>query len=97
MAELDYKFIDSPEDADYIIEIEASTRKGQASQFAYFSYLDATISMRQVATNKEIYKYSLTSVKGGAASYELASAKAYEAAKKSIAEDLLYELEYKQK
>jgi len=94
LVELDFKFIEAPELADYIIEIESSTRKGQANQFAYFSYLDATVSMRRTDTGKEIYKSSLTSVKGPGANFSLASAAAYEKAKKTIGNDLSYELEY---
>ena len=94
LVELDFKFIESPELADYIIEIESSTRKGQANQYAYFSYLDATVSMRRTDTGKEIYKSSLTSVKGPGANFNLASAAAYEKAKKTIGNDLSYELEY---
>ncbi len=91
---LDYKFLDSPEGADYIIAIEASTRKGQQSGYAKFSYLDATVSMVRTDTGKEIYKNSLTSIKGSGANFELASAKAYEKAKKSIGNDISYQLEY---
>lgn len=93
LLELDYKFLESPEGADYIIEIEAATRTGQSS-LAYFSYLDATVSMRRTDTGKEIYKNSLTSVKGAGANFNLASANAYEKAKKTIGNDLSYQLEF---
>lgn len=94
LVELDFKFLESAEGADYIIEIESSTRKGQANQYAYFSYLDATVSMKRTDTGKEIYKSSLTSVKGSGANFSLASAKAYEKAKKTVGNDLSYELEF---
>jgi len=48
-------------------------------------------------TGKEIYKSSLSSVKGSGANFDLASAKAYEKAKKSIGNDISYELEFNQK
>lgn len=95
LVELDYKFVETPEEADYIIEIESATRSGQGQgNSAHVSYLDATVSMRRTDTGKEIYKSSLTSVKGVGANFNLASAKAYEKAKKSIGDDLSYKLEY---
>jgi hypothetical protein len=94
LVELDYKFVESSEEADFIIVIESTTRKGQANQYAYFSYLDATVSMIRKDTGKEIYKNSLTSVKGAGANFGLASAKAYEKAKKTIGDDLAYQLEF---
>jgi hypothetical protein len=94
LVELDYKFVDGPDEADYIINIESSTREGQANQYAYFAYLDATVSMIRTDTGKEIYKNSLTSVKGAGANFDLASAKAYEKAKTTIGSDLSYQLEF---
>jgi hypothetical protein len=91
---LDYKFVETPGGADYIINIESSTREGQANQYAYFAYLDATVSMIRTDTGKEIYKNSLTSVKGAGANFDLASAKAYEKAKTTIGSDLSYQLEF---
>ncbi|VAW26836.1 hypothetical protein MNBD_BACTEROID06-514, partial [hydrothermal vent metagenome] len=94
LIELDYKFIDSAEGADYIITIEAATRSGQANQYGYFAYLDATISMVRTDTGKGIYKNSLTNIKGAGANFRMASAKAYEKAKKTIGNDISYELEF---
>ncbi len=98
LIELDYKFVEEAEGADYFITIEAATRSGQGKQGGiYFSYLDATVSMVRTDTGKEIYKSSLSSVKGSGANFELASAKAYEKAKKTIGNDISYELEFNQK
>ena len=94
LIELDYKFVDGPDEADYVIHIESSTREGQANQYAYFAYLDATVSMIRTDTGKEIYKNSLTSIKGAGANFDLASAKAYEKAKTTIGSDLSYQLEF---
>ncbi len=98
LIELDYKFVDNAEGADFLINIEAETRSGQGKgNSIHFSYLDATVSMVNTDTGKEIYKSSLSSVKGSGANFELASAKAYEKAKKSIGNDISYELEFNQK
>lgn len=94
LAELDYQFVDSKTDADYLIAIEAATREGQRNDIASFSYLDATVSMQDLKSGKEIYKYSVSNVKGGGADYNTADAKAYEKAKKMIANDLSYKLEF---
>ena len=92
LVDLDYKFVDQEEGADYTIYIEASTRPGQNAQYMYFSYLDATISMLQNSTDKEIYKNGLSSVKGGGSSYELASVKAYEMAIDRFLKDFVSKL-----
>ena len=92
LVEMDYKFVEIEEGADYTIEIEATTRKGQNTQYMFFSYLDATIAMHQNSTDKEIYKNGLSSVKGGGSSYELASVKAYEKAISSFIKDFISEL-----
>ncbi|MEM9856294.1 MAG: hypothetical protein AAF843_02995 [Bacteroidota bacterium] len=94
LAQLDYQFVDSKNGADYFIRIEAATRKGQQNNIASFSYLDATVSMQSLKTGKEIYKYSVSNVKGGGADFNTADAKAYEKAKKMIANDLSYKLEF---
>ena len=93
LIELDYTFVDSEENADFTIDIEASTRKGQSSKYMYFSYLDATIAMHQNSADKEIYKNGLSSIKGGGADYELASVKAYEKAIESFLKDFINELD----
>lgn len=92
LVDLDYKFVDSEEDADFTVSIEASTRKGQSNKYMFFSYLDATIAMHENSTDKEIYKNGLSSIKGGASSFELASVKAYEMARDRFIKDFISEL-----
>lgn len=94
LATLDYKFIDSANEADYLVEIKSATREGQNSGVAHFSYLDATVSMQETKSGKELYKYSVSDVKGAGANFSVADAKAYEKAKKIIASDLSYKLEF---
>ncbi|MEO1099667.1 MAG: hypothetical protein AAFX57_18225, partial [Bacteroidota bacterium] len=94
LAGLDYQFVNNKEEADYSVEIEAATREGQRNNIAFFSYLDATVSMKDLKTGKEIYKYSVSNVKGGGSDFNRADAKAYEKAKKMIANDLSYKLEF---
>jgi hypothetical protein len=95
LLDLDYKFVDSEQNADYTITIDAKTRKGQKTPYMYLSYLDATIAMLKNSTGKEIYKNGLSSVKGSAADYELAGVAAYEKAIKSFLDSFLSELKAK--
>jgi hypothetical protein len=95
LLDMDYKFVDSIEDADYSLSIEASTREGQRNKYMYLSYLDATIAMYRISTGKEIYKNGLSSAKGAAADYQLAGIKAYEKAIDSFLEDFISELDQK--
>ena len=92
LVDLDYVFVDTEENADFTIDIEASTRKGQSSKYMSFSYLDATIAMHENSTDKEIYKNGLSSIKGGGSDYELASVKAYEKAIENFINDLISKL-----
>ena len=92
LVDLDYKFVDAEQNADYVLTIDAKTRQGQKNQYMYLSYLDATIAMYKNSTKKEIYKKGLSSVKGGAADYELAGVKAYEKAISSFLTDFISEL-----
>jgi hypothetical protein len=92
LLDMDYKFVDDIDDADYSLTIEASTRAGQKTPYMSLSYLDATISMYRISTGKEIYKNGLSSAKGGAADFALAGIKAYEKAIDSFLEDFIKEL-----
>ena len=92
LLDLDYKFVDNESEADFVLDIQASTREGQSNQYMFFSYLDATIAMHSTKTGKEIYKNGLSSVKGGGSDYKLASVKAYEKAKSDFLDDFIKEL-----
>lgn len=56
-------FVDDPASADYVINIRASARKYNEFQGAYFSYIDAALSIEKKATNQRIYEDEL-SIKG---------------------------------
>ncbi len=93
-AELDYEFVDNEADADLVLNIVAATREAQRAGGFYTSYLDATVSLVAQKSGNEIYKKSLSSIKGTAASYELGSIRAYERARDNFLDDLVYELRY---
>lgn len=56
-------FVDDPTKADYIIRIYASARKYNTFQGAYFTYIDAVVSIDKTATGQRIFEDE-TSVKG---------------------------------
>jgi hypothetical protein len=93
---LNYEFTDIEAEADFVLTVNAATRKGQRGDFAFITYLDATISFKDVASGKEIYKNSYSDVKGIGSNYEVANGKAYQKGKAMIADDISYELEFNQ-
>jgi len=95
--ELDYEFVDNETEADLILSIVAATRSAQQSGNFRTSYLDATISLLDKKSGNEIYKKSLSSIKGTAASFELGSIRAYEKARDNFLDDLIYELRFNNK
>lgn len=56
-------FVDDPTKADYVIRINASARKYNTFQGAYFTYIDAAVSIDKTATGQRIFEDE-TSVKG---------------------------------
>lgn len=56
-------FVDNPVDADYVIRIQASARKYNEFQGAYFTYVDAAVSIEKNATGQRIFEDEV-SVKG---------------------------------
>ena len=69
-------------EVDYVIKIRASSRKGGNVGGVYFAFVDVTISIYDVNLGKEIYKESISNVKGGGGTFDQASAKAYYSAAK---------------
>ncbi|MFT7020382.1 MAG: ABC-type uncharacterized transport system auxiliary subunit, partial [Cyclobacteriaceae bacterium] len=80
--------------ADYKLTIEAVARKGQIGDLATLTYVDATVSLINQETGKEIYKNSFFNIKGIGASHNDAQSKAYQKARNQIVDDITYELEY---
>ena len=56
-------FVDNPAEADYVIRIQASARKYNEYQGAYFTYVDAAVSIEKNATGQRIFEDEV-SVKG---------------------------------
>lgn len=56
-------FVDNPSAADFVIRVSASARKYNEFQGAYFTYIDAAVSIEKNATGQLIFEDE-TSVKG---------------------------------
>ena len=56
-------FVDDPASADYVIRIQCSARKYNEFQGAYFTYVDAAVSIGKNATSQTIFEDEVT-VKG---------------------------------
>jgi hypothetical protein len=94
LSQLNYAFTDDVAKADYKLTIEAVARKGQIGDLATLTYVDATVSLINRETGKEIYKNSFFNIKGIGASHNDAQSKAYQKARNQIVDDITYELEY---
>lgn len=82
-------FVDDPNQADYVIYVDASARKHPVSHTdntPYYAYIDATITIDKVATKQRIFVDVIQPpVKGGSfTSYEDAGHEGYKKAGKEI-------------
>lgn len=77
-------FVDDPAKADYVIRINASARKYNTFQGAYFTYIDAAVSIDKTATGQRIFEDE-TSVKGShTLGYDEAARDGYKKTSKEI-------------
>ena len=77
-------FVDDPQNADMVIRIEASARKYNEFQGAYFTYIDAAVSVEKTATGQRIFEDEV-SVKGGhTLGYDEAARDGYKSITKEI-------------
>lgn len=79
ISDLGCTFKDTPDEADWIIEVNAATREtnGTPSYGTYFAYVDADIKVIQRAMNQVIYEDHLTQKGGDTRSYQEAANEAY--------------------
>lgn len=86
-------YTDHPNKADWLLTIQAATRKGHEVEGIFFSFLDITISLIEQRTGKEMYNNSFTGLKGGGLDYEMAGRKAYDGKVQHIADEIFLKLE----
>lgn len=81
-----YQFTDYPEEADFLILIEASSTTGTSYQGIFFTFVDANLSVINNSNDKEVFKTHVEQVKGGGADYVKAGKKAYAQAAEKLKE-----------
>jgi hypothetical protein len=86
-------FTPTRENADWILTIDASTRKGSELDGIYIAFLDADITLVERKTNKEIYANNFTDLKGGGIDYEKAGRKAYDGSLQRITKEIITSIE----
>jgi len=64
LSEFGYSFVDIKSDADYVMIIEAQSRKGSTIYNMCSAFVDVTISVMDMSTFEEIYKNTFSNVKG---------------------------------
>lgn len=88
-----FKFTTDQSNADYVIHLRATSRKGANLEGLHFAFVDVTISVYSNKEGKEIFKDSLVDYKGAGGSFDQAASKAFyaaaEDAQKKIEEVLL--------
>lgn len=70
--------------ADFLIEIEARSRKGSQVYDLCTAFVDMTISATDMKTGKEVYKNSLQNINGAHVDYSKAGLKAFEKAAEKL-------------
>lgn len=87
LSEQGFTFADDAANADYLIEIQAESRKGSVVYGQHVAYVDLNISVLDLRSGEEIYKQSFTDVKGIHLDYERAGLKAFENAGEKLKKD----------
>jgi len=83
-----FSFTTDASKADMFIKITAHSRKGSSFKGIFFSYVDATVSITDAPTGKEVYTNAFANVKGGGLDYEQAGIKAFRAAAAKVSDEV---------
>lgn len=83
-----YTFTEDYSQADLYINIQAVAKDGKSFGGLFFSYVDATISVVDLQSGKEIYSNAFENIKGGAGSFEQATTKAFQSIAETVTTDL---------
>jgi hypothetical protein len=93
LAKRGYSFAATRQSADWLLTIEAATRKGSEQNGIYVTFLDAEISIVERRTGKEIYGNVFTDLKGGGLDYRTAGRKAYDSGLQAITDEIVKSIE----
>ena len=81
-------FVDDPTCADIVIRIQASARKYNQFQGAYFTYIDAAVTIDKTATGQRIFEDELSTKGAHTLGYNEAARDGYKQIKKDIVKTL---------
>ena len=89
LSEYGYSFVDMKSDADYVIVIDAQSRKGSTVYNMCSAFVDVTISVMDMSTYEEIYKNTFSNVKGINTDMDKAGLSAFDNASKQISAEII--------
>lgn len=81
-------FVDTPENADFVISIDYDTRTSSYTEVGYFAFADINLTIKRNRDDTLIFD-DLLSIKGGAGTEEKAHRKAIDQSAKSICDKVL--------
>jgi len=84
-----YSFVDMKSDADYVIMIDAQSRKGSTVYQMCSAFVDVTVSVMDMSTYEEIYKNTFSNVKGINTDMDKAGLAAFDNASKQISSEII--------
>jgi hypothetical protein len=84
-----YSFVDMKSDADYVIMIDAQSRKGSTVYQMCSAFVDVTVSVMDMSTYEEIYKNTFSNVKGINTDMDKAGLAAFDNASKQISAEIV--------
>ncbi len=84
-----YSFVDMKSDADYVIMIDAQSRKGSTVYQMCSAFVDVTVSVMDMSTYEEIYKNTFSNVKGINTDMDKAGLAAFDNAAKQISSEII--------
>jgi len=90
LSKIGVAFVDSVEQADWVIGIQAAAREYRKNDYGgtstYFVYVDANIAVDKTATGKRIYEDAITEKGGHTMNFEQAARQAYKDISPKISE-----------
>ena len=84
-----FRFVDRPGDADMLLDLNATTRKGGESNGFFTTFLDVNFSFRDRRTQDVVHEGGRQGVKGVQLDHERAGMEAYKKAIQEIRKDLV--------
>jgi hypothetical protein len=92
LSDYGFTFTEEMNDADFIIELKAESKRGSQIQGIHSAFANLTIMILDLKTGSEIYKNSLQNVKGLQLNFENAGLKALENSAKALKDNIIPEI-----